>query len=176
MRRSEIAALRSRHLSFTSQGVTIRIAKSKTDQTGRGYSIGVPFAQGPICAVKTLRKWLDKLALEPNENALIFRKIDRWGRICPPRPYQTASGIVVERGLGPKSIAQIIKKRCAASGYNSAEYSGHSLRAGFCTTPAKKGEAAWSIRKISRHKSDAMLERYIRDGRLYEGSPLDGMF
>jgi hypothetical protein len=46
-------------------------------------------------------------------------------------------------------------------------YSGHSLRAGLSTSAAQAGVPTWRIRAQTRHASDAMLARYIREGELF---------
>ena len=73
-------------------------------------------------------------------------------------------------------MAIIVKQRCPAVGLLPELYSGHSLRAGFCTSAALQGAPHWQIKKISGHKINAILDRYIRDARLFNDNPLDGMF
>ena len=46
-------------------------------------------------------------------------------------------------------------------------FSGHSLRAGLATSAAAAGVSSWEIRQQTGHASDAMLNRYIRDGELF---------
>ncbi len=60
-----------------------------------------------------------------------------------------------------------IQDRVEAIGFNSDEFSGHSLRAGFATSAATAGVSSWKIRQQTGHASDAMLTRYIRDGELF---------
>jgi len=61
----------------------------------------------------------------------------------------------------------VIKLRLAAVGIDPVNYSGHSLRAGFATSAAQAGVSSWKIRQQTGHASDAMLQRYIRDGELF---------
>ena len=49
-------------------------------------------------------------------------------------------------------------------------YSGHSLRTGRATSAAQAGGSRWKIRKQTGHVSDAILERYVRDGELFSGN------
>lgn len=55
---------------------------------------------------------------------------------------------------------------------NSAQFSGHSLRAEFAPNAANKGATAASIRGQFGHKSDAMVQRYIRNSQLFTNSPI----
>jgi integrase len=69
--------------------------------------------------------------------------------------------------LSGEAVSLVIRERAAASGLDPAGYSGHSLRAGFATSAAQSGVPAWRIKAQTRHASDAMLSRYIREGELF---------
>ncbi|WP_312894033.1 tyrosine-type recombinase/integrase [Rhizobium laguerreae] len=58
----------------------------------------------------------------------------------------------------------------ATVGIDPGRYSGHSLRAGFCTSAAQAGVSSWKIRQQTGHASDAMLARYIRSAELFDGN------
>lgn len=60
-----------------------------------------------------------------------------------------------------------VKECPLLAGLNAAQFSGHSLRAELATSAAKAGVASWKIRQQTGHKSDAMLNRYIRDSQLF---------
>jgi len=66
----------------------------------------------------------------------------------------------------------IVKARALAAGLNAAQFSGHSLRSGLVTSAANAGASAWKIRQQTGHKSDAMLQRYIRDSQLFINNPI----
>ena len=67
-------------------------------------------------------------------------------------------------------MALVIRERVASAGLDPARYSGHSLRAGLATSAAQVGVPTWRIRSQTGHASDAMLGRYIREGKLFEGN------
>lgn len=92
----------------------------------------------------------------------VFRAVSRHGRIA-------------SRALSERAVPDILKARCRAIGLDPDSHSGHSLRAGFCTAAALAGKPNWQIRKQSGHKTDVMLNRYIRDGRLFSDNPLEGL-
>lgn len=168
LRRSELVALTTADVAFGAQGLTLTIRKSKTDQEGQGRLIGIPPARDPAhCPVRALRAWLtvtDGLATagEPATPAPLFRPIDRHGRLAP-------------QALTGHAVAVIVKQRAAAAGLAPDDFSGHSLRAGFCTAAARHGVPAWRIRQISGHKTHASLDRYIRAGQLFADHPLAKM-
>ncbi len=60
LRRSEIAALNVEDLRFEREGVVLTLRKSKTDQEGAGYEIGLPTHPiEAICPVRALKTWLE---------------------------------------------------------------------------------------------------------------------
>jgi integrase len=61
----------------------------------------------------------------------------------------------------------VVRERVAAAGLDPIGYSGHSLRAGFATSAAQAGVQVWRIKAQTRHASNAMLARYIREGELF---------
>ncbi|HEY4135528.1 MAG TPA: tyrosine-type recombinase/integrase [Alphaproteobacteria bacterium] len=69
--------------------------------------------------------------------------------------------------LSANAVNSIVKRRVQALGYDSKTYSGHSLRAGLVTSAAAAGVSYAKIRAQTGHRSDAMLQRYIRDGELF---------
>jgi integrase len=68
--------------------------------------------------------------------------------------------------LSAHAVAEVVKQRVQAIGLDPLKYSGHSLRAGLVTSAALAGVSSWKIRQQTGHKSDAMLQRYIRDSQI----------
>jgi integrase len=154
-RRSELVDLEAADVTKQDEGIVIMLRKSKTDQTGQGRKIGIPFARGRHCAVKALVAWLDKV---PAADGPIFRPIDRHGATSANR-------------LSGQAVSLIIRERLQKAGLDPAGFSGHSLRAGFITSAAKAGILSWRIRQQTGHASDAMLGRYIRDSEMFVDNP-----
>ena len=69
--------------------------------------------------------------------------------------------------ISDRAVANIVKEYALKAGLDPANYSGHSLRSGLCSSAAQHGYSSWVIRKQSGHKTDAMLYRYIRIGDLF---------
>lgn len=150
-RRSELVALEYADIEFVAEGVSITIRRSKTDQEAIGRKLGVPHARGAVCPVKALKEWI---ALSGIADGKIFRSCNR---------HRMTSN----KGLSPQSVALIVKHRAKAVGLDADAYSGHSLRAGLVTSAAKAGVSSWKIKQQTGHKSDAMLQRYIRDSQIF---------
>ena len=150
-RRSELVSLQYSDINFVEQGLVVQLIKSKTDQEGEGRKIAIPYARGAVCPVLALKNWL---LLSNITDGSIFRPVSRHGRI-------------ESTTLSTQSVAIIVKERISAIGLDASHFSGHSLRAGLVTSAAQAGVPSWKIRQQTGHKSDAMLNRYIRDARLF---------
>ena len=153
-RRSELVVLQLEDVRFVGEGVLIHVRRSKTDQNGVGRNIAIPYIKGRHCPVQALKLWLKKSGIK---TGALFRRMNRFDQIT-------------DHGLSPASVALIIKQRVAKTGLNPKQYSGHSLRAGLVTSAAKAGVSSWKIRQQTAHKSDVMLQRYIRDGQLFQNN------
>jgi integrase len=151
LRRSELVGLDVGDIEHVRQGMILSLRRSKTDQDGQGRKIGIPFGRTRWCPVAALDSWL--AASEITEGA-IFRPVDRHGRMQGAR-------------LSGEAVSLVVRERVAAVGLEPAPYSGHSLRAGLATSAAQAGVPTWRIRAQTRHASDAMLARYVRDGELF---------
>ncbi|MBY3262227.1 site-specific integrase [Rhizobium laguerreae] len=151
-RRSELVSLNVADIAFVRRGLVITLRRSKTDQTGIGREIGIPLGKTRHCPVTALEGWLSVASIE---SGAIFRPVDRHGHVGA-------------RPLSGEAVSIIVKERVSAIGIDPGRYSGHSLRAGFCTSAAQAGVSSWKIRQQTGHASDAMLARYIRSAELFE--------
>jgi integrase len=150
-RRSELTGLNVKDLEFVRQGLIITLRHSKTDQSGNGRKIGIPFGRTRHCPVQATENWLQRASIISGS---LYRPIGKGGHMAVSR-------------LSSDAVPDIIKHALEKAGINSAGYSGHSLRSGFATSAAMAGVATWRIRKQTGHASDVMLGRYIRDGELF---------
>jgi integrase len=151
LRCSELVALDVVEIEHVRRGLVLHIRRSKTDQNGQGHKIAVPYGRTRLCPVTAIDAWL---AASGITEGAIFLRVDRHGHVHNLR-------------LSGEAVSLVIRERAAASGLDPAGYSGHSLRAGFATSAAQSGVPAWRIKAQTRHASDAMLSRYIREGELF---------
>jgi integrase len=151
LRRSELVGLDVGDIEHVRQGIVLTLRRSKTDQDGAGRKIGIPYGRTRWCPVAALESWLTASAI--TEGAA-FRPVDRHGRLHAAR-------------LSGEAVSLIVRERAAAAGLDPTPYSGHSLRAGLATSAAQAGVPTWRIRAQTRHASDAMLTRYIREGHFF---------
>ena len=149
-RRCELVAIKFEHISHVSNGIEIYLPRSKTDQMQEGAFVFIPCANGERCPVRALMRWLKVAGVA---HGFVFRAVTRHDGI-------SASG------LSAQSVALIVKAAVSRVGGDSAKFSGHSLRAGYCTQAAISGLQPYQIREQSRHKSDVTLAKYIRPVKL----------
>jgi site-specific recombinase XerD len=146
LRRAELVALDVEDVCVTPDGILLHLRRSKTDPDGIGREIAIPWVQGRHCPGRALWDWLQ---IADITTGAIFRRVDPFDHVLPKR-------------LTPQSVSLIIKQRGAAIGLDPSHYAGHSLRAGFVTSATAKGASPSSIRDQTGHKSDAMMQRYVR--------------
>jgi len=149
-RRLELCALIIADLNFAGK-LTIRIRKSKTDQTCQGMVKVLPRLADPLlCPVTARRALLDGAAIEDGP---VFRTIDRWGN---PRTKR----------LSGNAIALIVKECAPRAGMDADRISAHSLRSGFITKAANSGVPSRDIMAQTGHKSETVVRGYIQDAGL----------
>lgn len=154
LRRSELVALQVEDVEFVPEGLVLTIRQSKTDQEGTGAKIGIQSGRTlSTCPVRCLREWLSVARIG---SGLLFRSISRHGTIG--------------RSLSDQVVALQVKQYAAAAGLDHTLFSGHSLRAGCVTSAAIAGADERKIMDQTRHRSTAMVRRYIRDGSLFRGN------
>ena len=153
LRRSEICALLFEDVEFIQSGdkMFLHIRRSKTDQAGRGYKIGIIDGQN-IRPVGRLKKWLE---VSQVREGYLFRSLKKGGSIK-------------DNPLHHSDIPRLVKQHTADIGLNPKEYAGHSLRSGFITSAAICRARMDKIMEVSRHKSTDMVMSYIRDGSVFE--------
>lgn len=156
-RRSELVALNVDDLTETNDGLVVRIRSSKTDQEGKGRSIGIPYGgNAGSCPVRAVRAWL---RLNDAETGPLFRTINgRYGRT------------ISEQRLTDKAVARLVKDRAEALGLDPSMFAGHSLRAGFVTSAADGGASEAKIMAQTGHRSSDQVRTYMRDGRLFHNN------
>ncbi len=159
-RRSELVALDVADVSKEREGLVVAVRRSKRDQEGRGAEKGIPYASNPaLCPVRALAAWLEAARIESGP---LFRGVDQLGRVA------------VE-GLSDRSVARIVQRAAQAAGLDPTTVAGHSLRAGFATTAAKKGKSLDAIMRQTLHKSEQVARGYIRHAKLFDDNAAAGL-
>ncbi len=152
-RRSELVSLDVEDVRFEPEGARITVRRSKTDQEGLGHTKDINHAaHSANCPVKALKKWMESAHIESGP---LFRPVNRHGTALDSR-------------LTPQSIALVVKRVMKALKMDPAQFSGHSLRAGFVTDAVKHGIQSQAIRRVTGHRSEATLSGYYREADMFE--------
>ena len=139
-------------VEFTTEGLSVIIRHSKTDQEGSGRKVGVFYgSRAVVCPVRSLQAWLDTSGVTTGP---LFRPIDRQGQLLAER-------------LRDRAVALRVKRAAELAGLDPAAFSGHSLRAGLATAAAKAGKSERAIMRQTGHRSLPMVRCYIREGELF---------
>jgi site-specific recombinase XerD len=151
LRRSELVALDVADIAEIETGLLVTIRGSKTDRERAGVTIAI--ARGAAaCPAKALRAWLGASGIAAGP---VFRPINKAGTVRTSR-------------LTDRSVANIVKAYAGRAGLDPAQFSGHSLRAGFLTSAAGNGASIFKMMDVSRHKSVDTLRGYVRDAELFK--------
>ena len=152
-RRSELVSVSRKDIKFSDDGVRIKIAKSKTDQEGKGFYKSIPKSSNEkYCPVLALQDWIN---VAP-ESKFLFCHVEG-----------TSGPVKVGKKLSDKMIARALQRWAFNLGIKGW-FSGHSMRAGFVTAAAKAGKSNRSIMKMTGHKTYAMVDRYVRLANEFE--------
>lgn len=167
MRRSEIAALCWRHLRWTEQGVAVKIARSKGDQTGEGTEIPLFLAGNPLlCPLTALQRLRAKLRWLTDEH-----DADR-----PVFPLLTKRGwLRVTKAAPERALLERVRELAVRAGLDPDKLGMHSFRSGFATEAARRGRDMSGIQQHLRHKSPTTTARYVKRGRLFDDSIAAGI-
>jgi len=139
LRRSELAALDVADIERTAGGIIVHVRRSKTDQEGEGHAIAVP-AGTKLKPLEALDAWL---ALRGDGPGPLFRVCDA-------------------------TVALIVKRYARLARLDPAQFSGHSLRAGFVTSALEHGADLLKVMDVTRHREVKTLKAYDRRARAFK--------
>jgi hypothetical protein len=103
------------------------------------------------CPVAALQAWRDAAGITTGP---LFRSIRKGGK--------------VGARLTDQSVANIVKTHAERVGLDPTLFAGHSLRAGFLTSAAKRGASIVKMMDVSRHRSVDTLRGYVRDAEIFK--------
>jgi integrase len=157
-RRSELVALDVCDLTFSDEGVSVLLRRSKTDQHGAGMTKAIPFgANESTCPVRALRAWLGARGITDGP---VFRALD---------PAH------MDARLSAHAVAAIVKARAEDAGLEPRNLSGHSLRSGVATSAARAGKDVFEIMATTGHKKTDTVAAYVREARAFERNASRGL-
>lgn len=162
LRRSELAALQLRDIAQTDDGLTVFIARSKTDKNAKGATVPVPNGAHPDTdPTRVWKAWVETLAEMGISQGPLLRSIDRGGHI----------GTQIT-GHGLNAVVRSAAKRAGLTG----DYTAHGLRAGGATEAYKGGAVVSAIAEHGRWaKNSPVVLGYIRSVDKWRDNPMRGI-
>jgi integrase len=159
MRRSELSALDVDDIDILKKGVRVQIGRSKTDQEGKGRTIGI-FRSAKVrsCPVAALEKWL---SIRGHKKGPLFTNLSN----SAPKTKEP-------QRLGGRGIWKVVKGAVDSIGLDAERYAPHSLRAGCITAAIEGGTAESIIMTLTGHRSIASVARYVRPANMWKHNPL----
>lgn len=151
LRRSNVVKLDLSDLVFSALGFAVHVGHSKTDQTGIGFDLPVPFGQHETCPVKAMENWLKFRGMGEGP---LFKRIES-GR--------GARGCKLLGRMNANRINLVIKALMKRLGLNPDHFGSHSGRAGHVTEALAAGVDHLVVMRTTRHKSVATLQKYDRE-------------
>lgn len=159
-RESELVSLDLRDIRWVEEGIVLRLGKSKTDQIGRGRSVGIQYGRRILtCPVRALKEWIGTRGVWPGP---LFVGFDGYRQ--PTRDRLDADG-----------VRRAVKRALELIGEDSSAFGAHSLRAGMITAAAEAGATETAIMQRTGHKRYDTLRRYIRPTEVFRANPLAGV-
>jgi integrase len=170
LRRSELVGLQSipadgatGWIETTADGLTIHLARSKTNQEGADEMIGVPYGSArETCPVRSYAAWIAAAGIASGP---AFRAIDRHGNLGSDALSDKAVARIVKRSLLAAALAEGMTMDAAR--VYVAKFSGHSLRRGLATSAAAGDAPPLAIQRQLRHRKADTTNGYIEAGRLF---------
>lgn len=154
-RRSELRSLRLEDFHFNKHGIEITLRKSKTDQQAEGAIIPISYGSSlETCPVRSFKDWIESAGIS---QGYVFPSISKSEKV---------SG----NPLSGTYIAMIIKKNDYVKN-SDGDFSGHSLRAGFCTQAAMNNLPMQACMKHARQKKIETHMKYVRIANIWTDCP-----
>lgn len=161
-RRSETSSLLRKNVKIVEGGMTIKLDRSKTDSEGHGFVKSIERKKSvQLCPVAAIVDWL---AVAPESKFLFCHVAKKGGRGSAKEGQR----------LSDKMIARLIAKWASDVG-DKSRIAGHSYRSGFATAAARAGKSNRAIMKITGHKSNDMVDRYVREANPFVDNATSGL-
>jgi len=179
-RREELAALTLGDIEFNSQGVHVRVTRSKTDQEAHGHTKGMPRTDDPrYCTPCAIRRWISILELidsSPDEVRSFLKSGRDEEHCCEPTltsrtldprrplfPSMIKGGRIGRLKTGGDTIHVVLRSRLARAGIDPERYGAHSLRSGFVTEAFRARATHHEVMRQTGHRNPETLEIYSRE-------------
>ncbi len=173
-RRSELVAIETSDLTENTDGLTVAVRMSKTDQDAEGDDVMIPFGSHPeTCPVLLVRAWRALLDERGFGDGPLFRSVDRHGHIFGE---PTFAGRAKSPRMTGDAVSIVIARAAKRAGVEVDRLSAHSLRSGGATEAYRNGTDPLTIARHGRWKDGSpVLLGYIRTVDKWRDNPMRGI-
>ena len=189
LRRSELVALRPCDVRAGYNGRwTLTVARSKTDQAGKGIVKALPRGENIATCVRcALVRWMEcvevfdasgrvglirLLSRDKPPTTHVCRQLPRYPHPRRPIFRSIVRGEIKPIAMTGNTFHVMIRQRLAASfpDLDVSRYGAHSLRAGLVTEAKLQGKSDHEIMRQTGHKDPRQLLRYAREASVYDNN------
>ena len=155
LRADEIIRIRCCDLRFTSHGMDLTIASSKTDQLRQGQLVPIASSGSLTCPVTMMKSYVDLGAIQLASDQLLFRGISSSKGKEKLRPTG---------GLSYTRLRELVLKKIKELGYDEKMFGLHSFRAGGATAAASNPMLPDRLfKRHGRWRSEGAKDGYIKE-------------
>ena len=154
LRFDELSKLRCSDVSFTSEGLTIFIQSSKTDQFRQGDSVLVSRTDTPTCPVSMLNRYVALASLDMRSDLYLFRGIVH---------TKKGESLRASGSLSYTRMRELFLAKLNELGFDSKQFGLHSLRSGGASAAANAGVPDRLFKRHGRWKSETAKDGYVKD-------------
>jgi integrase len=169
LRRSELVSIRVERLEQTERGLRLTIPQSKGSQAA-AVVVPLPYGETELCPVRALARWREAAGITAGP---VFR------RIWLPKQVKVGEPPALPRigveAMTTRALADMVKARASAAGFDGKHFGGHSLKRGALTTGMERGVHPADLKRLGRHKSFDVLGEYLEFGDLFDRHALKGV-
>lgn len=170
-RRSELAALDREHLDFEARGLVVFLARSKTDQEGKGAYVGV--SAEAVRTIAAVREWIEKAGVVTGP---VFRPFALDGTLKSGRLTPAGVGKAFLRALvGAGILEKTPRRKPAGEKRRIKSFGAHSLRSGYATQAKRDGRTIDEIMGQGRWVSHRQAMAYVRRESVFDNPGTRGI-
>ena len=154
LRCNELVKLKCSDIIFNTEGMSINVQSSKTDQYREGASLVIARTGLVTCPVSMMERHFRIGKLDHSSPGLVFRGIVK---------TKEGEGLRKTGGLCYSRLRELLLDKIAKLGFDPALFGMHSLRAGGATAAANCGVQDRLFKRHGRWKSESAKDGYVKD-------------
>ena len=154
LRYDEVSRLRCCDIQFRQEAMSVHISSSKTDQYRQGDSVMIARTGTAACPVAMLERYITAADISLSSELCLFRGIVSTKR---------GERLKLSGSLSYTRMRELFLQKLQQLGYDSKQFSLHSLRAGGATSATNAGVPDRLFKRHGRWKSESAKDGYIKE-------------